>query len=86
MIINNRNNKAEKRKVTAKDYLQRQLDMIVAQKKKKAQQLADLTAKFKNKEREQGKCKKKELIYGQKIMIIILLSTNQRQILSMGSP
>ena len=52
MIINNRNNKAEKRKVTAKDYLQRQLDMIVAQKKKKAQQLAELTTKFKKKERE----------------------------------
>ena len=52
MIINNNNSKAEKRKISAKDYLQRQLDMIVAQKKKKAQQLAELTTKFKNKERE----------------------------------
>ena len=50
MIINNNNNKAEKRKKPAKDYLQKQLDMIADQKKKKEElyleTLAKLTAKY----------------------------------------
>ena len=50
MIVNDKNNKAEKRKKSAKDYLQRQLDMIVDQKKKKEElyleTLASLTAKY----------------------------------------
>ena len=50
MIVNDKNNKAEKRKKSAKDYLQKQLDMIVDQKKKKEElyleTLASLTAKY----------------------------------------
>jgi hypothetical protein len=50
MIINDNNNKAEKRKKPAKDYLQKQLDMISDQKKKKEElyleTLAKLTAKY----------------------------------------
>ena len=50
MIVNDKNNKAEKRKKSANDYLQKQLDMIVDQKKKKEElyleTLASLKAKY----------------------------------------
>ena len=54
MIINDNNERSEKQRKNTQDYLQKQLDMIMEQKKSKEVQyketLAFLTAKYEDKE------------------------------------
>ena len=44
MIINNNNQRAEKRKKHTHDYLQKQLDMIIVQNKSKEEQYKETLA------------------------------------------
>ena len=66
MIINDNNERSEKQGKNTQDYLQKQLDMIMEQKKSKEEQyketLAFLTAKYKDKEADQ-RCSQARQIY-----------------------